>query len=100
MQLGIFRPFRGLRMYNTNPRLTPWANFYRCSAARSRTPHIPLDFNFGISSKAKNRQLLRAMRAEDEDALNVTRAAWPRDERDHARIIVAVFLLHQGKCRR
>src|ERR1019366_5236894 len=50
-----------------------------------------------FGSNAKNRQLLWPVRAEDEDALNVARAAGAGDEGNHARKIRRVFLLQAGK---
>src|SRR5579872_7111776 len=49
-------------------------------------------------SKAKDRELLGTVRAEDQDPFDVTRPAWTGDERNKTWIILSVFLFQQRKC--
>src|SRR5271166_2559883 len=59
------------------------------------TPHESQDSN--SASEAINRQFFGAVRAEDEDALDVAGAAGAGDERNEAGEIRRVFLLQQFK---
>jgi hypothetical protein len=50
--------------------------------------------------QAEDGQLFRAVCSQDQDALDVARAAGARDERDHAGKAPAISLLQQRKSRR
>jgi hypothetical protein len=48
-----FRPCRGLAKNPANPRLTPWATFFRCSAAKTMIQETRHNTNLGARIKLK-----------------------------------------------